>query len=107
MPGVNAESYTNFDVLVKQAQAAERGKLHLLFLPDGPGAGAADGFWILPDVNADGIDAFANEVVPILQERGLFQQDYKGNTLRKKLGLQDQYGIDPRIAKNTKQEITK
>jgi alkanesulfonate monooxygenase SsuD/methylene tetrahydromethanopterin reductase-like flavin-dependent oxidoreductase (luciferase family) len=29
---------------------------------------AADGFWISPDVNADGIDAFVDEVVPILQE---------------------------------------
>ena len=60
-------------------------------------AGAADGFWISPDVNADGIDAFADEVVPILQERGLFHQDYEGNTLRQHLGVPDQYGIDPRV----------
>ncbi|WP_262709346.1 NtaA/DmoA family FMN-dependent monooxygenase [Sphingobacterium alkalisoli] len=60
-------------------------------------AGAADGFWISPDVNADGIDAFVDEVVPILQERGLFHQDYEGKTLRKHLGVPDQYGIDPRV----------
>mgnify|MGYP003575099927 CR=1 FL=1 len=62
-------------------------------------AGAADGFWILPDVFADGIDAFVDEVVPILQERGLFHQDYEGKTLRENLGVPDQYGIDPRIGK--------
>lgn len=63
-------------------------------------AGAVDGFWILPDVNADGIDAFVDEVVPILQERGLFHDDYEGKTLRENLGVPDQYGIDPRINKN-------
>ncbi len=63
-------------------------------------AGAADGFWILPDVYADGIDAFVDEVVPILQERGLFHREYEGKTLRENLGVPDQYGIDPRINKN-------
>lgn len=60
-------------------------------------AGAADGFWISPDVNSDGIDAFVDEVVPILQKRGLFHQDYAGKTLREHLGAPDQYGIDPRV----------
>ncbi|GAA4154396.1 NtaA/DmoA family FMN-dependent monooxygenase [Chryseobacterium ginsenosidimutans] len=60
-------------------------------------AGAADGFWISPDVNFDGIDAFVNEVVPILQQRGLFHQDYEGKTLRENLGIPDQYGVDPRV----------
>lgn len=45
-------------------------------------AGAADGFWISPDINADGIDAFVDEVVPILQQRGLFHKEYQGQTLR-------------------------
>lgn len=60
-------------------------------------AGAADGFWISPDVNSDGIDAFVNEVVPILQQRGLFHQNYEGKTLREHLGAPEQYGIDPRV----------
>jgi alkanesulfonate monooxygenase SsuD/methylene tetrahydromethanopterin reductase-like flavin-dependent oxidoreductase (luciferase family) len=60
-------------------------------------AGAADGFWISPDVNFDGIDTFVNEVVPILQQRGLFHQDYEGKTIRENLGIPDQYGIDPRV----------
>ncbi|WP_262512038.1 NtaA/DmoA family FMN-dependent monooxygenase [Spirosoma pollinicola] len=63
-------------------------------------AGAADGFWISPDVNADGIDAFVDEVVPILQERGLFHQEYEGKTLRHHLGAPDQYGLDPRVSKH-------
>lgn len=60
-------------------------------------AGAADGFWISPDVNADGIDAFVDEVVPILQERGVFHKEYQSKTLRQHLGAPDQYGIDPRV----------
>lgn len=60
-------------------------------------AGAADGFWISPDVDSDGIDAFVNEVVPILQKRGLFHQEYEGKTLREHLGAPDQYGTGPRV----------
>jgi hypothetical protein len=30
---------------------------------------------------------FAKDVVPLLQGRGLFQQDYTGTTLRENLGL--------------------
>ncbi|MBE8720805.1 nitrilotriacetate monooxygenase [Sphingobacterium sp. Ka21] len=60
-------------------------------------AGAADGFWVSPDVNSDGIDAFVDEVIPILQERGLFHKEYAGKTLREHLGAPDQYGVDPRI----------
>jgi FMN-dependent oxidoreductase (nitrilotriacetate monooxygenase family) len=62
-------------------------------------AGAADGFWISPDVYDDGIDAFVDGVVPILQERGLFHSDYAGSTLRDHLGSPAQYGVDPRVAR--------
>ncbi len=60
-------------------------------------AGAADGFWVAPDVYEDGLDAFVNDVVPILQERGLFHYDYAGMTLRDHLGAPAQYGLDPRV----------
>ena len=60
-------------------------------------AEATDGFWISTDVNSDGIDAFVDEVVPILQERELFHQDYEGKTLRENIGAPEQYGIDPRV----------
>jgi FMN-dependent oxidoreductase (nitrilotriacetate monooxygenase family) len=60
-------------------------------------AGAADGFWLSPDVYEDGIDAFVDGVVPILQERGLFHADYEGTTLRDHLGAPAQYGLDHRV----------
>jgi FMN-dependent oxidoreductase (nitrilotriacetate monooxygenase family) len=62
-------------------------------------AGACDGFWVSPDVYEDGIDAFVDGVVPILQERALFHMDYEGNTLRDHLGAAAQYGLDARAMK--------
>jgi alkanesulfonate monooxygenase SsuD/methylene tetrahydromethanopterin reductase-like flavin-dependent oxidoreductase (luciferase family) len=53
MPGVDPASYTSFDVKVRHAQAAERGKIHFLFLPDGPSAVAADIEWEAPGFNLD------------------------------------------------------
>lgn len=61
-------------------------------------ADAADGFWILPDTEEYGIDAFVDGVVPILQDRGLFHRDYESTTLRDHLGSPAQYGVDPRVA---------
>jgi FMN-dependent oxidoreductase (nitrilotriacetate monooxygenase family) len=60
-------------------------------------AGAVDGFWISPDVYEDGVDAFVDEVVPLLQERGLYPSSYPGTTLRENLGVPAQYGLDRRI----------
>ncbi|MFP2906720.1 hypothetical protein ACLESD_17000 [Pyxidicoccus sp. 3LFB2] len=59
-------------------------------------AGACDGFSLAIDSYHDGIDAFVDQVVPLLQERGLFHLDYEGPTLRHHLGARDQYGLDPR-----------
>jgi FMN-dependent oxidoreductase (nitrilotriacetate monooxygenase family) len=50
-------------------------------------AGAADGFNVMPPFFPGQFDAFAAEVVPILQERGVFRADYGGETLRDHLGL--------------------
>lgn len=60
-------------------------------------AGACDGFSLAIDVYRDGIDTFVDEVVPLLQERGLFHLDYQGPTLRDHLGAPAQYGQDPRL----------
>ena len=49
--------------------------------------GAADGFNILPATFPQGFAEFVDEVVPILQRRGLFRRDYAGATLRDHLGL--------------------
>jgi FMN-dependent oxidoreductase (nitrilotriacetate monooxygenase family) len=61
-------------------------------------AGACDGFSLAIDIYHDGIDAFVDHVVPLLQERGLFHRDYAGATLRDHLGAPAQYGLDPRLA---------
>jgi FMN-dependent oxidoreductase (nitrilotriacetate monooxygenase family) len=50
---------------------------------------AADGFILVPHVSPGGLDAFADSVVPLLQERGVFRSDYTGITLREHLGLPD------------------
>jgi len=49
--------------------------------------GAADGFNILPAYFPDAFTEFVDQVVPILQARGLFRRDYAGTTLRGHLGL--------------------
>jgi N-acetyl-S-(2-succino)cysteine monooxygenase len=49
--------------------------------------GAADGFNVMPPFFPGQFDAFVAEVVPRLQERGLFRADYTGTTLRDHLGL--------------------
>jgi FMN-dependent oxidoreductase (nitrilotriacetate monooxygenase family) len=48
---------------------------------------AADGFNVMPPYFPGGFDAFVAEVVPILQERGLFRTEYEGTTLRDHLGI--------------------
>ena len=50
-------------------------------------AEACDGFILIPHVTPGGLDRFADEVVPLLQERGVFRTDYEGPTLRDHLGL--------------------
>ncbi|MFC4069514.1 NtaA/DmoA family FMN-dependent monooxygenase [Actinoplanes subglobosus] len=45
-------------------------------------AGTADGFTIMPADTSVDFENFARLVVPILQERGLFQRDYADPTLR-------------------------
>jgi FMN-dependent oxidoreductase (nitrilotriacetate monooxygenase family) len=48
---------------------------------------AADGFNIMPAYFPAGLTDFTQQVVPILQRRGLFRRDYSGQTLREHLGL--------------------
>jgi alkanesulfonate monooxygenase SsuD/methylene tetrahydromethanopterin reductase-like flavin-dependent oxidoreductase (luciferase family) len=50
--------------------------------------GAADGFNILPPFLPGSLDDFVDQVVPVLQRRGLFRTDYEGETLRDHLGLE-------------------
>ncbi|KJK18976.1 LLM class flavin-dependent oxidoreductase [Pseudomonas sp. 2(2015)] len=50
-------------------------------------AGAADGFNIMPDMFPSGVEVFVDQVVPLLQKRGVFRHEYQGSTLREHLGL--------------------
>jgi FMN-dependent oxidoreductase (nitrilotriacetate monooxygenase family) len=50
-------------------------------------ADASDGFILVPHVTPGGLDDFADQVVPLLQERGVFRAEYEGSTLRDHLGL--------------------
>ncbi|GAA5013232.1 LLM class flavin-dependent oxidoreductase [Acinetobacter puyangensis] len=49
--------------------------------------GAADGFNILPPTFPQDLTIFVDQVVPILQQRGLYRTEYEGHTLREHLGL--------------------
>ncbi|WP_314586612.1 LLM class flavin-dependent oxidoreductase [Paenibacillus terrigena] len=49
-------------------------------------AGAADGFMLTAAVPR-GLEDFVEQVVPILQERGIFRTEYESDTLRGNLGL--------------------
>jgi FMN-dependent oxidoreductase (nitrilotriacetate monooxygenase family) len=50
--------------------------------------GAADGFNVMPPIFPGMLDAFIDQVVPILQKRGLFRTAYEGTTLREHYGLE-------------------
>ncbi|MFZ2998292.1 LLM class flavin-dependent oxidoreductase [Sphingobium sp.] len=49
-------------------------------------AGAADGFVIFEPLPGQ-LDLFVDQVIPILQARGLFRRNYEGTTFREHLGL--------------------
>jgi len=44
--------------------------------------GAADGLNLQPDVLIDGLEVIADEVVPLLRQRGLYRHEYQTHTLR-------------------------
>lgn len=48
-------------------------------------AGAADGFNLMLDEFPRGLETFVDQVVPLLQQRGLFRYDYEQSTIRQRL----------------------
>ncbi|MET3721281.1 MULTISPECIES: LLM class flavin-dependent oxidoreductase [unclassified Arthrobacter] len=50
-------------------------------------SGGADGFNLMPPLLPDSLDEFVDDVVPVLQRRGLFRTRYTASTLRGHLGL--------------------
>ena len=49
--------------------------------------GAADGFNLMPPVLPEMFDVFIAEVIPLLQKRGIFRENYESDTLRDHYGL--------------------
>lgn len=63
--------------------------------------GAADGFNVMPPYYPGGLEVFAEQVVPILQRRGIFRTEYSGTTLRDHFGLprpESQFAGRPALA---------
>ncbi|MGW2278462.1 NtaA/DmoA family FMN-dependent monooxygenase [Streptomyces sp. NPDC001770] len=52
----------------------------------------SDGFILAPHLVPGGLDEFADTVVPLLQEQGVFRTEYEGTTLRDHLGLRTPKG---------------
>ncbi|MDN6180188.1 MAG: LLM class flavin-dependent oxidoreductase [Halomonas subglaciescola] len=50
--------------------------------------GGADGFNLMPPALPSSIEDFVEQVVPVLQRRGLFRREYTASTLRGHLGLE-------------------
>ena len=50
-------------------------------------ADASDGFVLAPYLTPGGLDDFVDQVVPLLQERGVLRSEYTTTTLRDHLGL--------------------
>ncbi|MBR7833848.1 NtaA/DmoA family FMN-dependent monooxygenase [Actinospica durhamensis] len=64
---------------------------------------ASDGFILVPHITPDGLGEFADKVVPLLQEKGVFRTEYEGTTLREHLGLRP---LPRRDARSTAAEPT-
>jgi alkanesulfonate monooxygenase SsuD/methylene tetrahydromethanopterin reductase-like flavin-dependent oxidoreductase (luciferase family) len=49
--------------------------------------GGCDGFILMPPLVPGELKVFVDQVVPVLQAKGLFRKDYEGTTLRDHFGL--------------------
>ena len=50
--------------------------------------GVADGVNLMPPVLPKMLDTFIDQVIPLLQKKGIFRTEYQGNTLREHYGLE-------------------
>jgi FMN-dependent oxidoreductase (nitrilotriacetate monooxygenase family) len=57
-------------------------------------ADASDGIILVPHITPAGLEPFVDQVVPLLQEWGVFRSDYHGSTLRDHLGLRELASLD-------------
>jgi FMN-dependent oxidoreductase (nitrilotriacetate monooxygenase family) len=67
--------------------------------------GGADGFNVMPAQMPDGLNDFAELVIPELQRRGLFRTAYEGTTLRQHLGVPNPDWGSALPAKNVKAAV--
>jgi FMN-dependent oxidoreductase (nitrilotriacetate monooxygenase family) len=65
----------------------------------------ADGFNVMPAQMPDGLNDFAELVIPELQRRGLFRTAYEGTTLREHLGVPNPTWGSALPAKNVKAAV--
>lgn len=63
-------------------------------------AGVGKGFIVVPDSGLESLTDFVEQVVPILQKRGLLRTEYTGSTLREHLGVPYQLGLPKRDPKS-------
>jgi alkanesulfonate monooxygenase SsuD/methylene tetrahydromethanopterin reductase-like flavin-dependent oxidoreductase (luciferase family) len=61
-------------------------------------SGHVDGFNVVPDVVASGLEVFVGEVVPLLRKKGIFRSHYEGRTLREHYGLAQPASLYPASA---------
>ncbi|MFE7565525.1 NtaA/DmoA family FMN-dependent monooxygenase [Streptomyces sp. NPDC057539] len=66
----------------------------------------ADGFVLVPHLTPGGLDDLVDRVVPLLQEKGVFREEYAGKTLRDHLGLSaPEYSERPIRNENEKETL--
>lgn len=57
-----------------------------------------DGFNITPWLVPSGIDDIVNDLIPELQNRGLYRTEYPGSTARENFGVADVSPVLPALA---------
>ena len=69
-------------------------------------ADASDGFILVPHITPDGLAGFADKVVPLLQERGVFRTEYEGSTLARPPGPAGPQGAAARAHRRSGSVVT-
>lgn len=58
--------------------------------------GAVDGYTVQPPIVPDDLQTFVDQVIPVLQDRGVYPRDYDGRTIRERYGLRlPQSALEP------------
>ncbi|WP_187262255.1 hypothetical protein [Pontibacter beigongshangensis] len=120
-PGADNAAFINEEDYVKGAQLAKKGFTIRQVLAHGPinyhpiflgtpesiankfqqwfEAGVGKDFSVVPGSGLGSLTDFVEQVVPILQKRGLLRTEHTATTLREHLGLPFQNGLPEQVAK--------